>query len=115
MIFKRKEPKVDIAILINDREIREIAVDDETEEAISAGGLSLPKADAQVRYYPSGGRAYIYGYKENYLAESENIARLERSTVLKNLFDYGATSKVANIQFYVMMVVLVLTIFLLRG
>lgn len=116
MIFKRKEPEIeDIAILINEREIREIVVDDETEEAISAGGLALPKADAQVRYYPSGGRAYIYGHKGNYLADSENIAKLEKSTVLKNLFDYGASAKTANIQFYVMMAVLVLTIFLLRG
>lgn len=116
MIFKRKEPEIeDIAILINEREIREIVVDDETEESISAGGLALPKADAEVRYYPSGGRAYIYGYTAGYLAESENIARLEKSTVLKNLFDYGASAKTANIQFYVMMAVLVLTIFLLRG
>lgn len=115
MIFSRKTETGDIAILINEREIREIAVEDETEEAISAGGLSLPKADAQIRYYPSGGRAYIYGYEEHYLAESENIARLEKSTVLKNLFDYGATAKTANIQFYVMMAALIIAIFLLRG
>lgn len=115
--FFKREPETvgDITILINDREIREIPVDEETEESICAGGLSLPKADAQVRYYPGGGRAYIYGYTPEYLAECENVARLEKSVVLRNLFDYGATGKLANIQFYVMMAALIITIFLLRG
>lgn len=115
MFFKKKNLSPDVVILINDREIREIPVDDENEEAISAGGLSLPKADAEVRYFPSGGRAFIYGYTPEYLTECENVARLEQSTVLRNLFDYGATTKTANIQFYVMMGVLIITIFLLRG
>ncbi len=114
--FKRRGSEIgDIAILINEREIREIPVDEETEESICAGGLSLPKADAQVRYYPGGGRAYIYGYAPEYLSECENVARLEKSVVLRNLFDYGSTSKIANIQFYVMMAALIITIFLLRG
>lgn len=114
MLFK-KRTTMDVAILINDREIRELPVEDETEEAISAGGLSLPKADAHVRYFPGGGRAYIYGYTPEYLVECENVARLERSTVLRNLFDYGASARTANIQFYVMMGALIITIFLLRG
>lgn len=114
--FKRREPEIgDMAILIDEREIRELPVDEETEESICAGGLALPKADAQVRYYPGGGRAYIYGYTPEYLSECENIARLEKSVVLRNLFDYGATGKLANIQFYVMMAALIITIFLLRG
>ncbi len=115
MLFKKKNLSPDVVILINEREIRELPVDDENEEAITAGGLSLPKADAEVRYFPSGGRAFIYGYTPNYLTECENVARLEQSTVLRNIFDYGATSKTANIQFYVMMAVLLITIFLLRG
>ncbi|MGI6550171.1 MAG: hypothetical protein ACOX4Q_09105 [Syntrophomonadales bacterium] len=115
MFFKKKNLSPDVVILINEREIRELPVDDENEEAISAGGLSLPKADAEVRYFPSGGRAFIYGCTPAYLAECENVARLEQSTVLRNLFDYGATGKTANIQFYVMMAVLIITIFLLRG
>lgn len=116
MIFRKKEPDTgDVLILINEREIREIPVENENEESISAGELLLPKADAQIRYFPGGGRAFIYGYTGTYLAESENIARLEKSTVLKNLFDYGTTAKHANIQFYIMMAVLVITIFLLRG
>ncbi|ADI02557.1 MAG TPA: hypothetical protein GXX39_02400 [Syntrophothermus lipocalidus] len=114
MLFK-KRTTMDVAILVNDREIREVPVEDETGEAIFAGGLSLPKADAQVRYFPSGGRAYIYGYTPEYLVECENVARLERSTVLRNLFDYGAAARTANIQFYVMMGALIITIFLLRG
>lgn len=115
MFFKKKNLSPDVVILINDREIREIPVDDENEEAISAGGLSLPKADAEVRYFPSGGRAFIYGYTPEYLTECENVARLEQSTVLRNLFDYGSTAKAANIQFYVMIAALIITIFLLRG
>lgn len=113
--FKKKEQPNDILILINDQEIRELLVDGETEEAVYSGELSLPKADAQVRYFPSGGRAFIYGYDDaEYMCKAENIARLEKSVVLQNLFDYGHTEKKANIQFYVMMAVLIITIFLLR-
>lgn len=114
MFFKKKSSS-DVVILINESEIRELPVDNETEEAVSAAGLSLPKADALVRYFPSGGRAFIFGCTPTYLAECENVARLEQSTVLRNLFDYGSTGKTANIQFYVMMAVLIITIFLLRG
>jgi len=114
-VFLRKRGTGDIVILLNDREIQQIPVEEETEEALYLGDKVLPKADAEVRYFPDGGRAFIYGYSGRYLAESENIARLEKSTVLKNLFDYGATARTANIQFYVMLGVLVITIFLLRG
>lgn len=115
-MFKKKGPAIfDIVILISETEIRELPVVQETEEAVYTEDLTLPKADAQVRYFPNGGRAFVYGYTGRYLAESENITQLEKSTVLRNLFDYGATGKTANIQFYVMMAVLILTIFLLRG
>lgn len=113
---KREATEIfDVAILINDREIREIPVSQETEDAVYAGELVLPKKDTDVRYFPGGGRAFILGYKGDYLAESENIVRLERSTVLRNLFDYGASEKKGSMQFYIMMAVLVITIFLLRG
>lgn len=115
MFLKKKASSLDVAILINDREIREVPVDKENEESITADGLILPKADSEVRYFPGGGRAFIYGYTPEYLAECENVARLEQSTVLRNLFDYGATGKSADLKFYVMMGVLILTIFLLRG
>jgi len=113
MFFKKQKPTGDVAILVNDKEIRELDVYDETEESIKAGGLILPKADAEVRYFPEGGKAYIYGYTPDYLAESENIAKLEKSVVLKNIFDYGVTNN--NLQFYIMLGALILTIFLLRG
>ena len=113
MFFKRKEE--DIVVLMNEHEIRQYAVDDETEEALYVGDKILPKADAEVRYFPEGRRAFIFGHTGRYLAESENMARLEKSVVLRNLFDYGSTAKTANIQLYVMLGVLIITIFLLRG
>jgi len=113
--LKKNSGTGDIIVLISDREIRQLEVEGETEESVSAGNLTLPRGDAEVRYFPSGGRAFIYGFTANYLAESENIANLEKSTVLKNLFDYGATSKHANIQFYVMIAALIIAIFLLRN
>lgn len=114
-IFKKNtEDTGDVVILISDREIRQLDVDRETEEAIHTGNLTLPRADAEVRYFPSGGRAFVYGFTQNYLVETENIANLEKNTVLKNLFDYGATTKYGNIQFYVMMAALIITVFLLR-
>lgn len=111
---KKNEGTGDVVILISEQEIRQLEVEGETEEAISAGSLTLPRADAEVKYFPSGGRAFIYGFEGNYLAESENIANLEKNTVLRNLFDYGATTKYGNMQFYVMMAVLVIIVFLLR-
>jgi hypothetical protein len=114
-IFKKSEDTGDIVILISEREIRQHDVDRETEEAVCAGSLTLPRADAEVRYFPSGGRAFIYGFTANYLTESENITNLEKNTVLKNLFDYGATTKYGNIQFYVMMAAIIITIILLRN
>lgn len=105
----------DVIILISDREIRQMDVELETEEAVSAGSLTLPRADAEVRYFPGGGRAFVYGFTANYLTESENIANLEKNTVLRNLFDYGSTIKSGNIQFYVMIAALIITVFLLRN
>jgi len=115
VLFRRNESTGDLAILISEQEIRQLPVLKETEEAIHVENMTLPRADAQVRYFPGGGRAFIYGWTGTYLAESENIARLEKSTVLKNLFDYGTGTRFANIQFYVMMAVLVVIVFLLRG
>lgn len=115
-LTKRKDEGTgDIVILISDREIRQMEVDSETEQAVCAGSMTLPRADAEVRYFPSGGRAFVYGFTQQYLTETENIANLERNTVLKNLFDYGATSKHANIQFYIMIAALIITVFLLRN
>ncbi|WP_243120598.1 hypothetical protein [Pelotomaculum sp. FP] len=115
MIKKKEEGTGDIVILISEREIRQMEVESENEQAIYAGGLTLPRADAEVRYFPAGGRAFVYGFTQQYLAETENITSLEKSTVLRNLFDYGATSKLANIQFYVMIAALIITVFLLRN
>lgn len=114
-VFKKNEDTGDVVILISENEIRQYDVERETEEAVHAGSLTLPRADADIRYFPSGGRAFIYGFTENYLVESENITNLEKNTVLRNLFDYGATTKYGNIQFYVMMATLIITVFLLRN
>lgn len=111
--FNKKQSD-DVLILLNEQEIRELTVDKETEEAVYAGDLSFPKADAQIKFYPSGGRAFVYGCDADYLCKAENIARLEKSTVLQNLFDYGATERKTNIQFYVMIASLIITVFLLR-
>lgn len=115
MFWKGKQSTGDIVILVSENEIRQYDVENISEEAVSAGGLILPRADAEVRYFPEGGRAFIYGYKPKYLIESENIAALEKSVVLRNLFDYGSTARLANIQFYVMLAALIITVFLLRN
>lgn len=115
-IFKKNtEDTGDIVILISESEIRQYDVERETEESVCTGDLVLPRGDAEVRYFPAGGRAFIYGYTANYLAESENMANLEKNTVLRNLFDYGATTTYANIQFYIMIAALIITVFLLRN
>lgn len=100
---------------MQENEIRILPIIGQDEESIHTEDLILPKADAKVKYFPNGGRAFIYNCDSHYLSETENIARLEKSVVLKNLFDYGHTARSANIQFYVMLGALLLTIFLLRG
>jgi hypothetical protein len=102
----------DVVILIGQTEIRELPVLKETEEAIEVEGMILPRADAEVRYWPSGGRAFVYGYTGPYLAESEHLKELERNTVLKSLFSYAQPQ--TNLLNYVLLGVLVLTIILLR-
>ena len=106
---------MDDVILISEQEIRVISVSALTEESVKTGDLTLPRADAQVKYYPEGGRAFIYGWEGNYLAETENIAQLEKSVALKNMFNFGSASRSTNIQFYVMVAALIITVFLLRG
>ena len=104
----------DVVILIQDQEIRELPVSAQNEEAIYAGELKLPKLDAQIRYYPSGGRAYIYGYSAPQLAETENIARLEKSSIIRSLFNYPSGKLAGNTQLYVFLAVLVIVILILH-
>lgn len=113
-MLKRKGSAGDDVILISENEIRILTATAVDEESVHAGDLVLPRADAQVRYYPGGGRAFIYGYTGPYLAESQHLAELEKSIVLKNVFNYGTQSRFQNIQFYVMLAALLITIFLLR-
>lgn len=110
----KKRSSLDDVILISENEIRVLPISELTEEAVKTGDLTLPRADADVRYYPEGGRAFIFGWQGNYLAETENIAQLEKSVALKNMFNFG-TSRSTNIQFYVLIVALIITVFLLRG
>lgn len=109
-----KSKSSDEAILISANEIRILPVTDINEEGIHAGDLLLPRSDADVKYYPEGGRAFIYGWTGNYLAESEAIAELEKNVALKQMFSFGGGGKAGNIQFFVMAALLIVTIFLLK-
>jgi len=110
--LKRAKSNDDV-ILISHTEIQVLGVSNLDEESVSAGNLKLPRADAEVRYYPSGGRAFVYGWKGNYLAESERIAELEQNVALKNMFNFGTQSKL-NLPFFVMAAILVITIIVLH-
>lgn len=115
MFGVKKKSTMDDVILISDQEIRVLPITELTEESVKTGDLTLPKADAEVKYYPEGGRAFVYGWQGDYLVESENIAQLEKNVALKNMFNFGTSAKSANIQFYVMIAALIVTVFLLRG
>ncbi|SHK92569.1 hypothetical protein [Desulforamulus aeronauticus] len=114
-MFGKKKSVIDDVILISEQEIRVIPITELTEESVKTGDLTLPRSDAEIKYYPEGGRAFIYGWEGNYLAESESIAQLEKSVALKSMFNFGSSSRATNIQFYVMMAALIITVFLLRG
>lgn len=109
-----KSKPSDDAILISENEIRILPVTDLNEEGLHAGDLLLPRTDADVKYYPDGGRAFIYGWQGNYLAESEAIAELEKNVALKQMFSFGGSSKMINVQFFVMAALLLITIFILH-
>lgn len=113
--MKANKKSNDDVILISDNEIRILKINQLNEESIQAGELTLPKCDSEIKYYPSGGRAFIYGWSGNYLAESEAITELEKSVAIKQMFNYSDNSKVPNIQFIIMAVLLFITILLLRG
>lgn len=109
----KKSKSNDDVILISHTEIQILGVSDLDEESVSAGSLKLPRSDADVRYYPGGGRAFVFGWEGNYLAESERIAELEQNVALKNMFNFGTQSKL-NLPFLVMAAILVITIIVLH-
>ena len=109
----KKQRSLDDVILISRNEIQVLGVSSLDEESVSSGTLKLPRADADIRYYPNGGRAFIYGWEGNYLAESERIAELEENVALKNMFNFGTQSKL-NLPFFVMAAILVVTIIVLH-
>ncbi len=113
LAFTRSAVKDDL-ILLSQNEIRILQIDEQDEESIHSGSLKLPKADAEVKYYPEGGRAYIFGWAGNYLAETEAIAQLEKNTALSQMFYFRGGSKFGDIKFYIMSIILVLTIILLH-
>ena len=110
----KKKPIMDDVILISENEIRSIPVEKLDEESIHSGNMILPREDAQIKYYPDGGRAFIFGWEGSYLAQSEAIAELEKNVALKQMFSFGG-SKGSDLKFYVMAALLLITIFLLRG
>ncbi|KLU61839.1 hypothetical protein CEB3_c17570 [Peptococcaceae bacterium CEB3] len=112
-LLGKKKTVTDDVILISPAEIRVLPVEQLSEESVCAGSLTLPVADAEVRYYPSGGRAYIFGYTGNYLAESERITELEKNVALKSMFNYGV-AKQLNIPLYATLVILLITILVLH-
>lgn len=104
----------DDVILVSENEIRILPVSGISEEGIHTGDLLLPRSDADVKYYPDGGRAFIYGWQGNYLAESEAIAELEKNVALKQMFSFAGSGKMVNVQFFVMAALLLITIFILH-
>lgn len=110
----KKAKSNDDVILISQTEIQVLGVLDLDEESVSAGSLKLPRADAEVRYYPNGGRAFVYGWEGNYLAESERIAELEQNVAIKNMFNFGTAQNKVNLPFFIMAAILVVTIIVLH-
>lgn len=81
-------PAGSVMILADGAEIRILPVEDETEESISAGGLAIPRDQAQVYYRPEGGRAYLIGATPPVLQAAEQVERIRTSAVLRATFDY---------------------------
>ena len=104
----------DVVIILEDQEIRELPVRSQDEESIYAGKLKLPKTDAQLYYFPGGGRAFIYGYKAQQLSDCENIYKLEQSSILKEMFNYPSAKTPSNIMFYVLIAAMVVIVLILH-
>lgn len=108
-------PGNDRVIMINGEKIETLPIIEINDTEIATESYILPKADAKIKFDPFGGVVYLYNCDLQYLQEAEHLKQVEENIVIKNLFDFGAGEKKSDIKFYIMAVVLLITIFLLRG
>lgn len=110
---KRKYESDDKVLVISDEKVQILDIQNKNETSITTDWHVFPVADTKALINPDGGIYYVINCSLKYLQECEHLKDLSENIAIKNMFNFGEKS--TNIQFYVMLAVLVITIFLLRG
>lgn len=101
-------------IAINDNVLEVYDVLEYDHEKIKVENHTFPYADAVIKYNADGGLVFLYNCSLEYLQYTQNLAQLEESVVLKNVFDFGAKNKGDMLKFIIGVVAFIIVIFLVR-
>ena len=116
MISKFKYESKDKVLIISDNKVDILPVVKVDEKQVETNMHIFPIEDTKALINPAeGGIYYVVNCSLQYLQECQNLKELSENIAIKNMFNFGEQEKKFDIKFYIMMAVLVITIFLLRG
>lgn len=110
---KRKYESRDKVLVISDEKVEILDILDKNETSITTDFHIFPVSDTKALINPEGGIYYVLNCSLKYLQECEHLKELSENIAIKNMFNFGEKNN--NIQFYIMLAALLITIFLLRG
>lgn len=93
ILKQRKEPQPatrDRVIIFDQdkRNVEILAVSEANEERVLAGNKTIPTADLQLNLSKQG-RVWVLNAPTAYIEATENLARIERSTIIRQLAQYN--------------------------
>lgn len=106
----------DKVLVISDNKVEILPVARIDEEKIETDMHIFPVADAKALINPAEGNIYyVVNCSLPYLQECQHLKELSENIAIKNMFNFGEQERKFDVKFYVMLAVLVIVIFLLRG
>lgn len=114
MIFQTKTTKQTVKdrVIIFDHERRTceiLPVDERNEERIIAGNKSIPLADLQLTLSPQG-RVYVLNAPTWIIQATENLARVEKNTIIRQIAQYNKKDEKQGINWMNIAVIAVMAI-----
>ncbi|WP_157788976.1 hypothetical protein [Rhodococcus rhodochrous] len=87
---KEQQPAVRDRVIVFDKDKRTVEilpVEAQNEERVMAGEKSIPLADLEL-FLSSKGRVYVVNAPTEYLEATENLARVEKNTIIRQIAQY---------------------------
>lgn len=98
----------------NDR-IEVVPVDHETAESVHTRNGIFPREDLQTRFIPEGGTIHLINCSLEYLKETEHLASLEESIVMKNVFSFQRTKTLwDDMKFFALLAALLIVVLIMK-